>query len=176
MSHKDKNLEDFVGKEFDLTAADTSSMTVSKYGSDENASFIAFTLDGVTWMAQEDPSDGYRSSLDSIVQVPAALVNTFPPCRVRAEWEANEEHCQNEIVVFRSVETGLPVLEVGTANTDDYYPSFVGNFMPQNMDINSPHVQNSRALAEQHKARMEAEREEQRKLEQALDQIGWGSF
>ncbi len=37
------------------------------------------------------------------------------------------------------------VLEVGTDNSDDYYPSFVANFQPENMATNAsasepPHV------------------------------------
>ena len=32
--------------------------------------------------------------------------------------------------------TGKTVLEVGTENTDDYYPCFVANWSPENMACN----------------------------------------
>jgi len=41
-----------------------------------------------------------------------------------------------DIIRFIDKTTGLVVLEIGTTNTDDYYPSFVGIFNPQNMAVN----------------------------------------
>lgn len=45
------------------------------------------------------------------------------------------EHC--DYLVLVSEITDKPVLTVGTSNTDDYYPSFVAHFEPENMSVNS---------------------------------------
>lgn len=50
-------------------------------------------------------------------------------------WVDAADHC--EYLVLVSEITDKPVLVVGTSNTDDYYPSFVASFQPQNMSLNS---------------------------------------
>lgn len=135
MSEIERSLDNFVGQEFDLTAVALN----RKYGDDDAACTICFTLDGHTYMAAEDRQDGYRSSLGSIQVVERAIKNTFPACRVKCEWPPVDDDWNENTsrVLFRSVATNKLILEVGTDYSDGYYPSFVASFQPENMDVNA---------------------------------------
>jgi hypothetical protein len=97
----------------------------------EPAQQCRFVLNGVTYTATEDPSDGYRSCLGTLKATPGrSVANTFKPCRVDAVLSPEPtEDC----LVFHDANTGLEILRIGTHNDDDYYPSFVANFQPQHM-------------------------------------------
>lgn len=122
----------FVGQTFQLTAVQTEALLNARDECDNIAIF--FTLDGVTYRAEEDPSDGYRSMLNSIhVDTNVQLKNTFPAHAVVAKWSPVES---DDVVEFVDAVTGKVVLEVGTSNYDDYYPCFVGHFIPEHLMIN----------------------------------------
>ncbi|MCR5943480.1 hypothetical protein FG152_22110 [Ochrobactrum sp. XJ1] len=136
-------LPDLVGKHM-LDAVDFTNEKTSDDDWCEDSQVCRFRLDDVTYKAIEDPDDGYRSHLKELVLDPnAKMNNVFPAVLVVAEmkpekpdkeaWEHDRTH---DILIFKDALTGLPVLEIGTDNTDDYYPSFVANFSPQNMAIN----------------------------------------
>lgn len=127
-------LDSFVGQEFDLTAVGTNILD----GNQSGAANICFTLDGHTYMAEENPEDGYRSSLDSVRTVAFVLPNAFPACRVRCEWPPVDADWKENtgLILFRSASTNKVILEVGTDYSDEYYPSFIASFRPENMDIN----------------------------------------
>lgn len=122
----DITLESLVG-EHELSGVD---MSVESNGY-EDASVCRFVLDGKAYTATEDPDDGYRSYLGTL-QEGGEVKNSFPAQRVLCYMRGGSD----ETLVFRDVVTGKEVLEVGTDNTDDYYPSFVAHFQPQNMAIN----------------------------------------
>lgn len=102
---------------------------------DEDANTIAFILDGITYVAVEDPSDGYRSSMKKLeLGDPGLVKNTFAPIHVTAAFGPSggrDYEDRDEVLEFREVSTGALILEVGTDNADDYYPSFVGNWRPE---------------------------------------------
>lgn len=107
--------------------------------SDDVAQRVVFTLDGVTYKASEDPGDGYRSSLRSLL-IGGEVRNTFPPCRVictRGVPPTGGYETSRDSLVMTDTATGKVVLEIGTHNDDDYYPSFVGFFDPTAMAINA---------------------------------------
>lgn len=135
---KDVGLDSLIGEHV-LDAVDTFVERVKQYGDHfEDANCIRFRLDGVVYTAVEDPSDGYRSSMDKLFVSPSdEMRNIFPPIRVLAKKKGNEEYSVNDTLQLIDVVTGKVVLEVGTDNTDDYYPYFVGEFSPQNMATNS---------------------------------------
>lgn len=121
------SLESLVGEHM-LDAVDMSSTTVR--GEDCNS--IHFRLDGKVFTGTEDPDDGYRSSLEGIFVSDRGMSNVFEPIAVTGAMKGgNTETLQ----LFDKV-TGKVVLEVGTDNTDDYYPWFVGAFWPENMTTN----------------------------------------
>lgn len=99
------------------------------------ASQLRFLMDGRIYVATEDPSDGYRSSLGSLRLVDGPPIkNTFAPVRVVGRvldhsGYAGGSHA--ELLEFILVSSGEPVLTVGTENDDDYYPSCVLDFNPK---------------------------------------------
>jgi len=137
------NLESFVGNHV-LTGVDmfdTKFKDDSHYLHADTANCIRFRLDGITYIAMEDPEDGYRSCLGSLFVSADKVKNTFPPCEVICVYRNKEDETRTysvecDIIRFIDKTTGLVVLEIGTTNTDDYYPSFVGIFNPQNMAVN----------------------------------------
>ena len=103
---------------------------------DSSSHAIRFILDGLTYEAKEDPQDDYRSSLDTITIVTTPVNNVFEPCQVIATKRAGSKHEACDIVDFTDTLTGKVVLSVGTDNTDDYYPWFVGDFDPTALFVN----------------------------------------
>lgn len=130
-------LDSLVGEHI-LDGVDLSSERVRMYDDKyEDASVIRFRLDGIVFTAIEDPSDGYRSSMDKIFYETCELSNTFPPIRVLARKKENGKYGDvNDTLELVDLVTGKVVLEVGTNNTDDYYPVFVSAFWPENMASN----------------------------------------
>jgi hypothetical protein len=131
-------LDSLIGEHV-LDAVDMSTEKIKQWHDGfEDANVIRFRLDGKVYTAIEDPSDGYRSSLDRIFISDDKMTNEFPPCKVLARKKApSEYHDENDTLELIDCVTGLIVLEVGTDNYDDYYPCFVGSFSPQNMANNA---------------------------------------
>jgi hypothetical protein len=101
-----------------------------------SASVIRFVLDGKVYTAREDDNDGYRSCMRDLVEG-GEVKNTFAPQRVLCSLRTEGTYGNKDYtLVMRDVVTGKEVLEVGTDSTDDYYPSFVANFRPENMACN----------------------------------------
>lgn len=130
-------LKDLCGEHV-LTGVDRTSQIFKSYGGDEDSQVINFTLDGKTYTAAEDPSDGYRSSMRYCAVSDEPTKNTFAPVRVVGrlkEIEPGDDDAPNVLQLF-DVVTGKLVLEVGTENADSYYPYWVACFSPENMAIN----------------------------------------
>lgn len=102
----------------------------------EDCQCISFVIDGKTCTAIEDPEDGYRSSMKEIRVNLVPLKNTFEPVDVICSYKETEDGNDCEILEIRDIKSNKVVLEVGTDNTDDYYPSFICCWMPGNLSIN----------------------------------------
>jgi len=131
-------LDTLVGEHV-LDAVDTLSERVKQYGdSFEDCEVIRFRLDGIVYTAIENPDDGYRSSMERLFVSPdEPMRNVFPPIRVLARKKEDEKYSVNDTLQLVDAETGKVVVEVGTDNTDDYYPCFVSHFAPENMVTNA---------------------------------------
>lgn len=133
-------LKDLVGLHM-LDAVDFETISVPEWeGADtfEDASTCRFRLGGVVWAAVEDPSDGYRSSMRELRLLnDAPMVNAFPPVQVLAVHRAKRGWDAADVLELIDTKTGQTVLEVGTDNTDDYYPSFVADFRPEALSLNA---------------------------------------
>lgn len=131
------NLTDLIG-EHELTGVDFGELPPDRDNYRyESANTITFVLDGHAYCAMEDPSDGYRSSMRDIVEVPNTVKNTFTPCRVLAQHRTKCDYGHSsDVLECLDIVTGKVVLEVGTENDDDYYPSYVANFTPEHMAVN----------------------------------------
>lgn len=124
MDNNNKELEDFVGDwAFPARGVDYE-------GGEDGANAIRFCLNGIIYRAMEDRNDGYRSMLGTISEHTLPMTNTFHAIPVTAHMSnSSSEHC----IQFVSTYTGKIVLEVGTSYSDEYYPSFVACWQPENM-------------------------------------------
>lgn len=131
-------LKNLVG-EHTLDAVDFSTERLATYGERfEYCNAMRFRLDGVVYVAIEDPSDGYRSSLGELkVDDARSMTNVFSPVKVIGRHRTKGKyHGEDDVLELVDSVTGAAVVEVGTDNCDDYYPSFVANFRPEAMAIN----------------------------------------
>jgi hypothetical protein len=90
---------------------------------------VCFMLDGVAYVATEDPDDGYRSMLKDIRITDQVIVNRFGPIVVNAIMG-------DGVLQLFDVSRHQIVFEVGTDYIDDYYPCFAARFQPQHMTLN----------------------------------------
>lgn len=127
---KTVELKDLIGEHL-LTGCDESTKQIQEYGELQDCGVINFTLDGKTYSACEDPNDGYRSSMREIIESETPTTNTFPPVKVSAQLAVPASDGSN-ILELTCLATGKIVLRVGTDNSDDYYPSWVASFTPEN--------------------------------------------
>jgi hypothetical protein len=134
-------LKDLIGKHT-LGAVDFDTQEIESWpGSEytETANVCRFRLNGTVFAAIEDPSDGYRSHMRDLVVVPNAdMKNVFPAVEVLGvHRDRDGSYSQSDILELIDTTTAKCVLSVGTSNTDDYYPSFVSSFQPENMATNA---------------------------------------
>jgi hypothetical protein len=120
-------------------AVDFSNEQVKIWGDEfEACQVMRFRLDGNVYVAVEDPSDGYRSCMNELtVSEDAAMKNVFGPVKVIGRHRDTGD-CEEPADVLELIDagTGKIVLEVGTENTNDYYPYFVAAFHPEAMTPN----------------------------------------
>ena len=128
-------LKDLVGEHI-LSGVDMTSKPYWGYRY-QDCQVINFVLDGITYSAIEDLDDGYRTMMGEIKVITEPVVsNAFPGQEVVARMLPDSKYEKNEVLEIIDIRTGKTVLQVGTANTDDYYPYFVAEFTPENMFIN----------------------------------------
>lgn len=129
-------LKDLVGLHF-LTGVDFENFETGGYYN-WDAQVVNFVLDGITYTATEDPEDGYRSCMREIKVSDFRVTNIFPAIQVLGVMRRREfSSYDSDIIDFYDTKNGKPVLSVGTDNLDNYYPSFVSDFQPENMSINN---------------------------------------
>lgn len=127
-------LKELVGKHY-LSGFDTAiEKAVHSYYKDFEV--VRFVLDGKTYKAIEDPSDGYRSFLQDLVVTDETISNNFPPQEVVGKMKEDSDYSVNDTIQFIDVVTGKIVLEVGTDYSCSYYPCCVMNWNPENLAIN----------------------------------------
>lgn len=135
MADKEITLESLVGEHV-FSGADSGVLASDpenyRYG---DANVLRFVLDGVTYTATEDPSDGYRSCLQSLtVGDEDRAVPRVPETHVVARMSV-ERH-DDDVLELIATQNGKTILRVGTENASDYYPGFVGDYMPQDLPCN----------------------------------------
>lgn len=119
-------LEQLEGKA-DLTGVEESYGGI-EYGG--KAQIIRFVLDGIVFIAAEDPQDGYRSSLrDVTFSFDKKISNTFASVKVKIDFKDN----MLKIIDTKSKKI---VLKIGTNYSDNYYPYFIGEWNPKNLHVN----------------------------------------
>jgi len=104
-----------------------SEKTFKFYGVDNNF----YKLDNTVWEAVEDPSDGYRSYLDSIeekINSDKLIFFSEPLAEVKVI-----KSDDNNIDGYSLIDTkdGWVWLRIGTYDYDDYYPCFRFEYNPK---------------------------------------------
>src|SRR6478609_12125401 len=125
------DLKSLVGKHY-LTGVDYGTEAIKHYSMCEDCQVVRFRLDGITYMAVEDPNDGYRSMMRGLFIVEDEIKNKFRKVLVMGIMKESG-YTTDDVLQLWDVKSGKLVLQVGTSNTDDYYPSFVGAFYPENL-------------------------------------------
>lgn len=123
-----------------LSGVDTGTLTRDNgFWGKEKCNYIKFTLDGVHYLAVEDPSDGYRSRCERLVITEEPPRFTFPPQEMICSMMPDDDGWgyRNDVLVLKDKATGEVVLEVGTQNYDNYYPCCHFRYVPENMACNA---------------------------------------
>lgn len=101
-----------------------------------DCNYIKFRLDGVTYIAIENPDDGYRTFIEEIQVVDEDCEIKLPNIDVRCTMRPDTSIEKMDVLEFWDFKTKLCVLAVGTQNIDDYYPLAVMEYYPENMGCN----------------------------------------
>jgi hypothetical protein len=126
-------LKDLIGKH-KFSGIDFNSESIKNYADNfEDCQVVNFILDGKTYTAIEDPDDGYRSCMKEIKEGTAKIKNTFASVQVLGIMKPDGDYNKNDILQLYNISNGKIVFEVGTENTDDYYPCWVASFTPENI-------------------------------------------
>lgn len=107
---------------------------------DDLVNCIKFTLDGITYMAIENPDNGHRSYMGELFQTDETCRIKIPNVKVVCHIEDHFDPLDGEesdILVFVDAANGNIILEIGTAFRDMYYPYSVMNYYPENMACNA---------------------------------------
>jgi hypothetical protein len=121
-----------------LSGVDFESQEVEGCWGMETAEVCRFCLDGEIYVAVQNPSDGYRSSMRELVRAPSDVMkNSFAPVPVFCLHRESSGYDAADILEVYDIKTAKLVLRVGTDRTDDYYPTFIASFTPENMAPNA---------------------------------------
>ncbi len=105
----------------------------------ENVEFLSFTLDGVNYMAVEDPEDGWRSSLREIIITEKTPKIKLPNVKVVCFMEPGEH---KNILCFQDSQNCEVFMSVGTNYYDEWYPVCVLEYDPRKLYVNQVNMIN----------------------------------
>lgn len=138
-------LKDLVGIHL-MTGIETGTIKINGWWyKSNNCNYVKFRLDNVTYMAVEDPEDGYRSCCNELeivdeeckTKLPAILVE----CKMREDSNVTGWHKEkNDILEFYDAVNKQMFMAVGTGNIDDYYPYFVFEYTPELLSFNTQYL------------------------------------
>lgn len=129
-------LEDLKGKHI-LSGIEVGSREFEdSWGYKDMRSFVKFTLDGTTYIACEDPSDGYRSYMEELQVVDEDCAVKLPDIEVCCSMRESNVWEENDVLEFIDLGNGEIILAIGTGNTNDYYPYCVMDYCPEKMSCN----------------------------------------
>lgn len=118
---------------------------VVKAGWDEDTDAVVFCIDDELWAMYVDPEDGFRSysCIHRLGDVPTTSMTSFSPQPVEISFKnvkTSDDYgwtTENKTSIFvRDAVNGKTVVEIGTDNTDDYYPVGYFHYHPENLEIN----------------------------------------
>lgn len=115
-----------------LTGLDRETIEREIYGVPESSETMWMVLDGVCWEIWENPDDGYRGHHEGPEKSDRAVKNTFAPVEVLAIHVSGGDY-GSDVLELRHAGTAELVLRVGTEDVDDYYPSWVCEWGPEEL-------------------------------------------
>lgn len=142
MSEQHIDPETLVGPHRLMGVAMVTREVASTSYNDDSGNGIAFNLDGIAYVSWEDPNDGYRSSMGALMRVDVSDIRILMEIAgqfgqlgvpVEASMAPSDDHQKNDILILKNTRNGQVVLEVGTSNSNDYYPSAVMCWSPENL-------------------------------------------
>lgn len=113
----------------------------------QERSYIKFTLDGIHYLAVEDPDDGYRSYMEDLQTTDDPCEIPLPDVEVVCYMMEDDRLGNNNVLVFIDATNGKKILSIGTENYDDYYPCCVLHYTPENMSYNERRTNNGTTQA-----------------------------
>jgi len=120
-----------------LTGIDCGPATVIFYDEEKEVYCCTFEISGGTFSIWENPDDGYRSHHDGPDKLSRRPKNVFGGvsvlCKHLDRYGDYGSPC--DILLVKNAETGAMILEVGTRDIEDYYPSFVCNFSAEAIGV-----------------------------------------
>ncbi len=124
---KKVSLSDLTGKH----VLDFAAMESSIVENGEDCNVVSWGMDGCTFVAVEDPDDGYRSYLSCISRHTGKhqSINGAAPIGRPVTIRHLDEYNKDMIEII-DVSTGHLWARIGTDNTDDYYPYCVLEWNP----------------------------------------------
>lgn len=133
-------LKELEGKHI-LQGIEVSSEPTTGWSWCNNANYIKFKLDGVTYKATENPDDGYRSYCKELEIVKDNPEIPLPDVEVECRHKRyNKDKWGwsriDDILEFTDVKNGKVILTIGTEDIGDYYPGCVLSWVPENLSIN----------------------------------------
>lgn len=131
------NLKDLVGYHI-FSGIETGTREILKWGRYEDCGYIKFILDGITYMALEDPNDGYRSYMEELKVVNESCKNKLPYISVYCKHRSTtRENNEADLLEFYDESNDQCFLTIGTEDTDDYYPYCVLRYNPEKLAVNA---------------------------------------
>lgn len=138
MSNKNKNitLESLCGIHL-LQGFELTEQNIKRYGSLCKCNVVKFMLDGITYIAIEDPDDGYRSYCEEIKVSSEKPKYSIPDCEVLCAMKPSSDgEDEHDVLIGIDTHTGLIVFEIGTMYVNDFYPYCHFEYHPENMFCN----------------------------------------
>lgn len=128
-------LKDLVGKHI-LSGVETGVLARKYDFWEDECNYIKFTLDGVTYLAIENPDDGYRSYMNELEVSEEPCKIKLPNIEVVCTMMGDTKYESNDVLQFVDVLSGKEIMSVGTENYNDYYPYCHLEYHPENMYCN----------------------------------------
>lgn len=127
------DLESLVGPHI-ITGCECDTTQVLEWGERYvSAGCLRFIMDGQIYEAIENPDDGYRSSLEGlhIADDGVTVANVFDPIEVLGVYRDRGKYGgTDDVLELRRVTDGSILIEIGTADINDYYPGCVMAYNP----------------------------------------------
>lgn len=135
-------LKDLEGKHIFTGVELGTTKIINFWNKEQEVNYVKFELDGITYMAIEDPDDGYRSYMSDLqTEEVAPLIHKMQPIAVLCKHKTEGYNAfgwkeKDNLLEFIDIENGNVFLTIGTADIDDYYPLCVFDYVPENLSIN----------------------------------------